>query len=122
MPHWKRVHFKDLKLRTKFMISFVLIISISLALSSLLNYYTATQSIKNLSSQDAGMLLEQVAFNVQQRINDVEEQIFQAYVSAGFCEYLTQESPSRLDKLLSEQRMKEFYTRLFIRILFFHLR
>ncbi|MHA6483472.1 sensor histidine kinase [Paenibacillus sp. strain BS8-2] len=104
--------FRDLKLRTKFLISFVIIISLSLTLSSIIHYYASSNAIETMTSQSSALLLDQVALNFEQKIQDVEDASFQEYSNSAFCEIVTDKDQDTYKDLLKVQLMKQFLYRM----------
>lgn len=102
------MNFKDWRLRTKFLFSFLLLIFLSLAMSSVLHYYASTNLMKGMSSRSSALLLEQVALNFEQKIQEVEELSFAQYKNAGFCPMMIDKDKNNYDDIAKEQSIRQF--------------
>ena len=74
-----------MKLRTKFLISSVLVTFISLAIISILHYYISTDSTKTIISSSSEQLLNQVGINFEQKMNEISETTFSYYQKSNVC-------------------------------------
>lgn len=113
MKHKLKLHLKDVRLRTKFLLSFVLVIFVSLSLNSFLNYYTSTNSIKKMTTVNSTLLLDQIALNFERRINEIEGMSFQEYTKSSFCRLIADEGEiNQLDQFMLVQSIREFLYRV----------
>lgn len=113
MKHKLKLRLKDVRLRTKFLISFVLVIFVSLSLNSFLNYYTSTNSIKKMTSDNSTLLLDQIALNFERRIAEIEDLSFQEYTKSDFCRLIADEGEiNQLEQFMLVQSVREFLYRM----------
>ncbi|MEF2246132.1 MULTISPECIES: sensor histidine kinase [unclassified Paenibacillus] len=103
-----RFHFKDLRLRTKFLVSFVGLIFLFLLVNSILNYYVSINSIQKISEQHSTLLLDQIAQNFEQKMQELEELSFVEYKNAAFCKVITDKKADQTDDVLKAQSIKQF--------------
>lgn len=115
LKHKWKLRIQDIRLRTKFLISFVFVALLSLTMSSILNYYTTTNSIKQITSTRSALLLDQIAYNFEQKVQDIEDLSFQEYKNAGFCRATVGSaaaSESLLDRFIAVQLTNQFLHRM----------
>jgi two-component system sensor histidine kinase YesM len=71
--------FLNLKLRTKFLLSFTVIILLTVLMISFVNYYVSVSVIKQNTSVFSQYLIEQIGINLEKRTKDIEEHVFQQF-------------------------------------------
>ncbi len=103
-----RFQFKDLRLRTKFLVSFVVLIFIFLLINSVLNYYVSINSIQKISEQHSTLLLDQVAQNFEQKMQEMEDMSFVEYKNAAFCKVIADKNADQTDNIFKAQSIKQF--------------
>lgn len=100
--------FRDLKLRTKFLASFVVVTFIALSMISVLHYYVFTNSIKEISSNSSELLLEQISLNFEQKITEIEETSFLEYKNAGFCSEMIDADSTVNERILMNRSIQKY--------------
>lgn len=103
-----RFQFKNLRLRTKFLVSFVGLIFLFLLINSVLNYYASIHSIQKISEQHSTLLLDQIAQNFEQKMQELEDMSFVEYMNAAFCKVITDKKADQTDDVLKAQSIKQF--------------
>lgn len=97
-----------MKLRTKFLISSVLVTFISISIISILHYYISTDSTKTIISSSSEQLLDQVGLNFEQKMNDISETTFTYYQKSNVCSLME----SHPGSIMLAQATKQFLYRM----------
>ncbi|WP_158560894.1 sensor histidine kinase [Paenibacillus contaminans] len=71
--------FLDLKLRTKFLLSFAVMILLTVLMISFVNYYVSVSAIKRNTAAFSEYLIEQIGINLEKQTKDIEEHVFQQF-------------------------------------------
>ncbi|MCQ6557587.1 sensor histidine kinase [Paenibacillus mendelii] len=80
----------NMKLRTKFLISFTAIILVTVLMISVVNYFVSVGAIKRNSGEFSEYLIGQIGINLDKRTKDIEEIAFQQFRSSSLSERLSQ--------------------------------
>ncbi|SDC52197.1 HAMP domain-containing protein [Paenibacillus sp. UNCCL117] len=96
-----------MKLRSKFLASFVVLIVITTLMISTVNYFVSVDAIRRNSGEFSQYLLRQVGITLEKRTADVEELVFRQYRSSSLSEQLslipeTNEKAFDRDKYISD--------------------
>jgi two-component system sensor histidine kinase YesM len=78
----------NLKLRTKFLLSYIIIILFAISMITIVNYNLSTSTLKNNTSQYSEYLMEQLGANLEYRTTDIENYIFLQFNNSGLNIYL----------------------------------
>lgn len=118
-----REFFVDAKLRTKFLLSFTVIILITVLVISGINYWVSVGVIKRNSGDFSQYLIGQIGINIEKNTTDIEEMAFQQFRNSSLSEMLSQsvgeEDTYSRDKYINDFLndmlfFKEYYLSVFI--------
>lgn len=94
-----REFFVDAKLRTKFLLSFTVIILITVLVISGINYWVSVGVIKRNSGDFSQYLIGQIGINIEKNTTDIEEMAFQQFRNSSLSEMLSQSVGRRIPTL-----------------------
>ncbi|MDF2921454.1 MAG: sensor histidine kinase [Paenibacillaceae bacterium] len=77
-----------LKLRFKFLLSYALVIVISVMTISIIAYQVSSQAINQMAVDDSRDLIEQIGLNIDKRMSELEEYVFAHYKNSGIVQLL----------------------------------
>lgn len=80
-----------LKLRFKFLLSYSLIIVISVMTISVIAYRVSSQAINQMAMEDSRDLIEQIGLNIDKRMSELEEYVFAHYKNSSIVQLLPSE-------------------------------
>lgn len=86
--------FMNLKIRTKFMLSCIVVILFTVLMVSIINYKISESTLKNNTSKFSEYLMEQLVMNLESRTRDVEDFIFLQFNSSGLNKQIRTDSRS----------------------------
>ncbi|RXZ76702.1 sensor histidine kinase [Paenibacillaceae bacterium] len=84
--------FLNLKLRTKILLSFAVLIMISVLTISIGNYMFSVSAIKKNTTDFSEYLIEQIGFNLEKRTADIEQVEFQQFRNTNISSWLMRQS------------------------------
>lgn len=85
-----RDFFVDAKLRTKFLLSFTVIILITVLVISGINYWVSVSVIKRNSGEFSQYLIGQIGINIEKSTTDIEGMVFQQFRNSSLSAMLSQ--------------------------------
>jgi two-component system, sensor histidine kinase YesM len=107
--------FLNLKLRTKFLLSFTVIILLTVFMISTVNYYVSMNAIKRNTADFSKYLIEQIGINLEKRTKDIEDQVFQQFRNSNLNMALSIPSESNESELFTRNRtVSEFMNELML--------
>ncbi|MBO7746411.1 sensor histidine kinase [Paenibacillus sp. MWE-103] len=111
MRKWSRV-LADAKLRTKFLLSFAVIILITVLMISGINYWVSVGAIKRNSAEFSHYLIGQIGINLDKLTSDVEEMAFQQFRSSSLSEKLSEKPVKQADVYVRDTFINDFLSDL----------
>ncbi|GEM_PF-1334727 len=113
------VSLRDMKLRTKFLLSFVLIILILVLTITTVIYKVSVNTIKTNTSNYSRFLNEQIGINLEKRTSEIEDLAFEEFRISNLGQALTQESDDNSEHVLQSREIANYlsdllYSREFI--------
>ncbi|NOU85872.1 HAMP domain-containing protein [Paenibacillus sp. LMG 31460] len=100
--------FLNLKLRTKFLLSFTVMILVTVLMISSVNYYVSVSVIKQNTAIFSEYLIEQIGINLEKRTKDIEEQVFQQFRNSALNTTLGIPENSEPDLYIKNRAISEF--------------
>ncbi|MFK7697584.1 sensor histidine kinase [Paenibacillus sp. HJGM_3] len=105
--------FYDLKLRTKFLLSFTVIVLLTIFMISTVNYYVSMNAIKRNTANFSEYLIEQIGINLEKRTKDIEDHVFQQFRNSSLSAALSISNNSSATDLFTKDRtISEFMNEL----------
>ncbi|MBM7565282.1 sensor histidine kinase [Paenibacillus sacheonensis] len=107
-----RRFFVDAKLRTKFLLSFTVIILVTVLMISGINYWVSVGAIKRNSAEFSQYLISQIGINLDKRTTDVEQMAFQQFRSSSLGEKLKEMPVKENDVYFRDTYINDFLNEL----------
>jgi two-component system sensor histidine kinase YesM len=101
-----------MKLRTKFLLSFIVLIAITVFMISTVNYIVSVGAIKRNSSEFSEYLLGQIGINLEKRTADIEDEVFQQFRNSSLSEQLSLEPRTFEDQVSRDRYISDFMKEL----------
>lgn len=84
--------FLNLKLKSKFMLSYIIIILFTVAMISIINFKLSESALKGNTSAYSEYLMEQISMNMESRTKDMEDYIFMQFTYSGLNKFMQNKS------------------------------
>ncbi|UVI32803.1 sensor histidine kinase [Paenibacillus spongiae] len=104
--------FMNMKLRSKFLLSFTAIIFVTVLMISVVNYVVSIGAIKRNSGEFSEYLIGQIGINLEKRTKDIEEIAFQQFRSSSLSERLSQTDTSEETIYFRNKYINDFMSEL----------
>ncbi|TLS53901.1 sensor histidine kinase [Paenibacillus antri] len=101
-----------MKLRTKFLLSFVLIILILVLTIATVLYNVSVNTIKNNTASYSRFLIDQIGINLEKRTSDIEELAFEVFRLSNLDQVPIQESDDHTGSVLRSKDIADYLSNL----------